>query len=116
MSKNLMWFKEFGIKDIPLVGGKNASLGEMIQNLSERKIFKEEDVLSILMTAIKEAGYTPGKDITLSLDVAASSVYENGIYKLGGKEYSSDDLIKFYKQLIFDFPIVSIEDGLAEDD
>jgi len=116
MSKNLMWFKEFGIKDIPLVGGKNASLGEMIQNLSERKVFKEEDVLSILMSAIKEAGYIPGKDVTLSLDVAASSVYEDGIYKLGGKEYSSDDLIKFYKQLIYDFPIVSIEDGLAEDD
>jgi enolase len=116
MSKNLMWFKEFGINDIPLVGGKNASLGEMIQNLSERKIYKEEEVLKILVDAIKEAGFIPGKDVSLSLDVAASSVYEDGVYKLAGKEYTSDDLIKFYKQLIYDFPIVSIEDGLAEDD
>ncbi len=111
-----MWFKEFGIKDIPLVGGKNASLGEMIQNLSERKIYKEEDVLNILMESIKEAGFIPGKDVSLSLDVAASSVYNNGIYNLGGIEYTSDQLIAFYKKLIYDFPIVSIEDGLAEDD
>ena len=116
MSKNLMWFKEFGIKDIPLVGGKNASLGEMLQNLSERKLFKEEDVLNILMEAIKEAGFIPGKDVSLALDVAATSVYENGKYQLGGIEYSSDDLISFYKKLIYDFPIVSIEDGLAEED
>ena len=116
MSKNLVWFKECGIKDIALVGGKNASLGEMIQNLSERKIAQEEDILKLLLESIQEAGYIPGKDIFLSLDVAASSLYKNGKYKLGNREYSSDELIDFYKKLINEFPIVSIEDGLAEDD
>ena len=104
------------MSDVPLVGGKNASLGEMIQNLSERKICQEKDALKILIEAIKEAGYTPGKDVSLSLDVAASSLYKNGKYYLGGKEYTSDDLINFYKQLIDEFPIISIEDAMAEDD
>jgi enolase len=116
MSKNLMWFREFNMSDVPLVGGKNASLGEMIQNLSERKICQEKDALKILIEAIKEAGYTPGKDVSLSLDVAASSLYKNGKYYLGGKEYTSNDLINFYKQLIDEFPIISIEDAMAEDD
>jgi enolase len=50
------------------------------------------------------------------LDVAASSLYKNGKYYLGGKEYTSNDLINFYKQLIDEFPIISIEDAMAEDD
>lgn len=109
-------FRDTNLADIESVGGKNSSLGEMIQSLGTRKINKEKTVLELLMKAIKNAGYEPGKDISLSLDVAASSVYKDGKYYLGGQQYTSDDLILFYQKLIKTFPIVSIEDGLAEDD
>lgn len=109
-------FGEVGIKDVLSVGGKNASLGEMLQQLSIRKINDPEKVIQLILKAIKEAGYEPGKDIFISLDSAASSFYENGKYKMGIGEYTSSEMIDYYENLIKKYPIISIEDGLAEDD
>ena len=75
-----------------------------------------DDALELIIKAIKECNYEPGKDISIALDVAASELYQNGIYTINGKQYTSDELIKYYEQLVSKYPIISIEDGLAEDD
>ena len=75
-----------------------------------------EEPIKLIMQAIEKAGYKAGKQIKLALDVAASELYENGKYKLEGKEFSSEELIERYAQLCEKYPIFSIEDGLSEDD
>ncbi|MCR4941181.1 MAG: phosphopyruvate hydratase [Campylobacter sp.] len=75
-----------------------------------------EEPLAIIMKAIKEAGYEPGKQIKLALDVAASELYKDGKYELEGKKFTSDELITRYAALCEKYPIFSIEDGLSEDD
>ena len=75
-----------------------------------------EEAMELIIEAIKKAGYKPGKDIYLALDVASSSFYKNGKYIMEGEEKSADDLIAVYKDLVKKYPLVSIEDGLAEDD
>lgn len=75
-----------------------------------------EEALQLIVEAIKKAGYQPGKDIYLALDTAASSIYKDGKYSFDGKQISAGELIKIYENFIAKYPIVSIEDGLAEDD
>ena len=75
-----------------------------------------EEPIKLIMQAIEKAGYKAGEQIKLALDVAASELYENGKYKLEGKEFSSEELIERYAQLCDKYPIFSIEDGLSEDD
>ena len=75
-----------------------------------------DDALEIIIKAIKECNYEPGKDISIALDVAASELYQNGIYTINGKQYTSDELIKYYEQLVSKYPIISIEDGLDQED
>ena len=75
-----------------------------------------EEPIKLIMQAIEKAGYKAGEQIKLALDVAASELYENGRYKLEGKEFSSEELIERYAQLCEKYPIFSIEDGLSEDD
>jgi len=75
-----------------------------------------EEALVLIMQAIKKAGYKPGKDVMLALDCAASELYKNGKYTFEGKTVTSGKLIDFYEQLIKKYPVVSIEDGLAEND
>ena len=75
-----------------------------------------EEPIKLIMQAIEKAGYKAGEQIKLALDVAASELYENGKYKLEGKEFSSEELIERYVQLCEKYPIFSIEDGLSEDD
>jgi len=78
-----------------------------------------EEPIKLIMEAIKKAGYEPGKDIMIALDVAASEFYKDGKYILGaegGKSFSSDDMIDYYENLVNNYPIISIEDGLAEGD
>lgn len=74
--------------------------------------------LDIIMKSIESAGYHPGDDIALALDVAASEFYRVGRYHMAGenKILEADDLVSFYEELVEDYPIVSIEDGMAEDD
>jgi enolase len=76
------------------------------------------DALELIVEAIAKAGYTLGKDIALALDVAATEFYSEatGTYKFEGKERTTDEMIAYYTELLERFPLVSIEDPLAEDD
>lgn len=73
-------------------------------------------VLDIIVEAIELAGYRPGEEIAIALDVAASELYEGGRYKLSGAELTSEELIDHLVRLVDRYPIVSIEDGLDESD
>jgi enolase len=77
-----------------------------------------EEALEMLVRAIEHAGFTPGKEVAIALDVAASEFGSNGRYRLGleGRELSSDGMIRLLVDWIDRYPIVSIEDPLAEDD
>ena len=78
-----------------------------------------EEAVEVILAAINKAGYKAGKDISIALDPASSSFYENGKYILEAepkKENSNKDMIEFYSRWVKKYPIVSIEDGLAEDD
>jgi enolase len=72
--------------------------------------------LDLLMDAITKAGFTPGKDIALGLDVAATEFFENGSYRFEGRELSSAELIAYYSELVAGYPLITIEDPLSEDD
>ncbi len=78
------------------------------------------EALQILTEAVAKAGYTPGKDVCLALDVAASELYDKKkrtyVWIREGKKMNSEDMVGFYEQLLADFPIISVEDGLAEND
>jgi enolase len=84
------------------------------------KLDSTEAALDVIQSAIHDAGYSSGKDIFLALDVASSEFYnKDGTYtfkKSSGKTLSGKELVKFYAKLCADYPIVSIEDGCAEDD
>ena len=82
-------------------------------------LHSNEEAFSLLFEAIKKAGYRPGKDAAIAIDAAATEFYRNGSYflKAGKKaKKSSSEMINYYETLIKKFPILSIEDGLAEDD
>ena len=75
-----------------------------------------EEALELISMAIQKSGYILGKDIFIGLDVAASEIHHDGYYVLEGKNYSSLELIGYYRKLIDKYHIISIEDGMAEDD
>ncbi|MDE7508762.1 MAG: phosphopyruvate hydratase, partial [Muribaculaceae bacterium] len=81
-----------------------------------------EDALNVIMQAIKEAGYEPGKDVTIGLDCASSEFYKDGVYDYTWKQgadapkRTSEEQAKFLEQLVNEYPIDSIEDGMAEND
>jgi len=72
--------------------------------------------LDLLMTAIEQAGYRPGEDIALALDVAANELLQDGQYHFEGKARSAEQMVNYYEQLLANYPILSLEDGLAEED
>lgn len=77
-----------------------------------------EEALQVIIEAIESAGYKPGEDVLLALDVAATELYKDGKYELAGegKVKTSEEMIDFYEDLVSKYPIISIEDGLSEDD
>ena len=78
-----------------------------------------EDALDVIVEAIKKAGYDPGKDIFLALDCATTEMYKDGkyvMYKSTQKAYTADEMIDHYEDIAKRYPIISIEDGLSEDD
>jgi enolase len=87
--------------------------GGFAPNLGSNK-----EALELLLQAIEKAGYQPGADIALALDVAATEFYADGKYTLAaeGRSLSSDEMVGYLEELAGAFPIVSVEDGLAEDD
>ena len=72
--------------------------------------------LDLIVEAIERAGYVPGRDIALALDVASTEFFEGGTYRFEGQERSATDMIAYYADLIERYPLASIEDPLAEDD
>ena len=74
------------------------------------------EALDTIIAAIQDAGYTPGSDVSIGLDVASSEFYADGIYKFEGRELTAEQMIEFYSDLIAKYPIISIEDALAEED
>ena len=79
-------------------------------------LVSNKEGFELIVDAIKKAGYEPGKDVKIAIDVAASEFYENGKYHVDGKELTSDELIDFYEELVNTYPIVSIEDPVDEND
>lgn len=75
-----------------------------------------EEAIECILTAIKNAGYKVGEDISLALDAAASEFYRDGKYHMQGKELSSEEMVEYYSDLSEKYPIYSIEDGLDEAD
>jgi enolase len=77
-----------------------------------------EDAIKILLEGITASGFTPGTDIAIALDPAMSEIYKDGHYHLAGegKVLTSDELVAYWARLVNTYPIVSIEDGMAEDD
>ncbi|MEW1954785.1 phosphopyruvate hydratase [Terrabacter sp. NPDC080008] len=72
--------------------------------------------LDLILEAIRAAGYEPGRDIALALDVAASEFYEDGSYAFEGASKSADEMVAYYAELVAAYPLVSIEDPLNEED
>lgn len=75
-----------------------------------------EDAIKLIMSAIEKAGYVAGKDIMLALDVAASELYEDGMYDFEGTKKTSAEMVEYYAGLVAKYPLISIEDGLSEHD
>jgi len=74
------------------------------------------EALDLILVAIERAGFTPGKDVALALDVAATEFFSDGVYAFEGGKKTSDEMIAYYEQLVADYPLVSIEDPLSEDE
>ena len=96
--------------------GLNTAIGDeggFAPNLSSN-----EEALKVIIEAIEKAGYKPGEDISLAMDVASSEIYQDGKYNLAGEGITKTaaEMVDFYEELVSKYPIISIEDGMAEDD
>ena len=97
--------------------GYNTSVGD--EGGFAPNLKSNEEALQVIMEAIAKAGYKPGEDVLLALDVASSELYKDGKYILENEaqpQKSADELIAFYENLVNNYPIISIEDGMAESD
>ena len=101
-----------GLKD----AGHNTNVGD--EGGFAPALGSTDEALGFVMKAIEAAGYKPGSDVMLALDAASTEFYADGKYNLAGenKILSSDEMVRYYEQLVGRYPILSIEDGMAEDD
>ncbi|MCF0247725.1 MAG: phosphopyruvate hydratase [Synergistes sp.] len=106
----------YELKDILTRSGKPTGTGD--EGGFSCDFRSSDDVMETLMLAIRQAGYRPGHDISIGLDGAATQFAADGCYKFPGSDYryTSSELIDLYESLCNKYPIISIEDGLAEDD
>jgi enolase len=106
------------LKKVLKDGKHNTSVGD--EGGFAPNLKSNEEALQVILTAIQNAGYKAGKDIFLALDCAANEYHSNGKYRLEGeiaiRDRSSEEMIGVYEEWVNKYPIVSIEDGLAEDD
>ena len=104
------------LKKILKERGLNTSVGD--EGGYAPTLPSNEAAIEVILEAIKRAGYTPGKDISIAIDAAASEFYKDRKYVLTteNKSLTSDEMVAFYENWVNKYPIVSIEDGLAEDD
>ncbi len=110
MASDTFWALKGILKEKGLFTGVGDE-GGFAPNLSSN-----EEAIELILQAIEKAGYKPMDDIALALDPAASEFYSDNYYKVGNEKLSSDDMIELYKKLLEKYPIISIEDGLAEND
>lgn len=98
--------------------GKGLSAGVGDEGGFAPNLESNEEALEVICEAIKAAGYEPGKDFKLAIDAASSEFYKDGKYDLAGegKIKTAEEMVDFYEYLVGKYPIVSIEDGLAEED
>ncbi|MEQ8510272.1 MAG: phosphopyruvate hydratase [Rhodospirillaceae bacterium] len=96
--------------------GHNTNVGD--EGGFAPNIDSADSALSFIMKAIESAGYKPGDDVVLALDSASTEFYKDGVYNMAGegKKLDAGGMVKFYEDLTSRYPIVSIEDGMAEDD
>ena len=102
------------LKTILKKKGLNTSVGD--EGGFAPMLEDNDTALQAIIEAIKAAGYQPKEDICIALDVASSEFYKDGLYHMQGKDYTSDELITYYQNLCAHYPIISIEDGLDQDD
>ena len=115
-SEGLRWGVEVYHSLKSVLKEKNLSTGLGDEGGFAPNLPSNRAALELITEAIKRAGYTPGQDIALALDVASSEFYENGAYQFEGKALTAKDMSDYYAGLVADFPLVSIEDPLDEDD
>ena len=115
-SEGLRWGVEVYHSLKSVLKEKNLSTGLGDEGGFAPHLPRNRAALELITEAIKRAGYTTGQDIALALDVASSEFYENGAYQFEGKALSAKDMSDYYAGLVADFPLVSIEDPLDEDD
>lgn len=96
--------------------GLNTAIGD--EGGFAPNLASNEQALGIIVEAITKAGYKPGEDFGLALDVAATEIYKDGKYNLEGEGVikTSEEMVEFYAELVAKYPILSIEDGMSEDD
>jgi enolase len=100
-----------------LLAGKGFATGLGDEGGFAPEIGEPEEVLGLIVQAISQAGYRPGRDgVAIALDPAASEFFRDGSYHVAGQTLSSEDMIDRYEAIIGDFPVWSLEDGLAEGD
>jgi len=102
------------LKKILQTRGLNTNVGD--EGGFAPNLESSEAALELIVEAITSAGYRPGEDISLALDPAASEFYRDGSYHLEGNTYSNEEIIAYYQDLVKRFPLISIEDGLDEED
>ena len=102
------------LKNILKRKGLNTSVGD--EGGFAPMLEDNDTALQAIIEAIETAGYTPKEDICIALDVASSEFYKDGLYRIQGKNYTSQELITYYQNLCKHYPIISIEDGLDQDD
>jgi enolase len=117
-SEALRWGAEitFALKGILKSSGYSTGVGD--EGGFSPAFKKNSDAAEHIIKAIEKAGYIPGEQIAIVLDCAASSIFEDGAYHLRteGKKVTAGEMIQMYEEWIRQYPIISIEDGLAEDD
>ena len=117
-TENYRWAAETfqSLKKVLKREGYNVSVGD--EGGFAPQLKSSEEALEVIVEAISLAGFQPGKDMYIALDSAASEFYQDGKYILSreGVERTAEEMIAYYQRLVDKFPIISIEDGLAEDD
>ena len=99
-----------------VLGGRGLSTNVGDEGGFAPNLAANRDALEVLMEATESAGYEPGKQVAFALDVAASEIYREGRYLLEGRSLKAEEMVDYLESLVSAFPLVSIEDGLAEDD
>ena len=114
--ESLRWGAEIyhSLKSVLKKQGLATSIGDeggFAPNLASNRA-----ALDLILQAVEKAGFKPGKEIALAMDVAATEFHEKGVYNFEGKKLTSDEMISYYTELVSAYPLVSIEDPLDEDD